>query len=143
MRNGVAIFITAIVVVFLIIILNPNFASNQETKLNEEIKNNEKIIKTGSISFIESYYVNQVNSNYKGAFMSEYVEKHSDNDYLCITFDTLKRYKSIGEVKYNNIECDGFVYMKKKDIYNHKVYFYCSEEYISENYNILNDLDCY
>lgn len=143
MRNGIAIFIVAIIIVFLIIILNPNFASDEETKLNDEIKNNEKIVKNGSINFIESYYVKQINSNYKGAFMSEYVEKHSNNDYLCITFNTLKRYKSIGEVKYNNKVCDGFVYVQKKDIYNHKVYFYCDGEYVSENYSILNDLDCF
>jgi biopolymer transport protein ExbD len=143
MRNGVAIFIVLIIVAFVIIILNPNFASNKETKLNEEIKNNEKNVKAASINFIETYYVNELNSRYKSAFMTEYVSKYPDNDYFCITFDALKKYKSITDVKYNNVSCDGFVYLKKDDVYNHIVYFYCDGEYVSENYNMVNELDCF
>ena len=40
MRNGVAIFIVVIIIALIVIILNPNFASNEETKLSEEIKTN-------------------------------------------------------------------------------------------------------
>ena len=143
MRNGVAIFIVVIIIALIVMILNPNFASNEETKLSEEIKTNEKNVKFASVNFIETYYVNELNSKYKSAFMTEYVLKHSDNDYLCVTFDALKRYKSIVDVKYNNVSCDGFVYLKKKDVYNHAVYFYCDGEYVSENYNMINELDCF
>ena len=143
MRNGVAIFIVVIIIALIVIILNPNFASNEETKLSEEIKTNEKNVKFASVNFIETYYVNELNSKYKSVFMTEYVLKHSDNDYLCVTFDALKRYKSIVDVKYNNVSCDGFVYLKKKDVYNHAVYFYCDGEYVSENYNMINELDCF
>ena len=70
MRNGVAIFIVVIIIALIVIILNPNFASNEETKLSEEIKTNEKNVKFASVNFIETYYVNELNSKYKSAFMT-------------------------------------------------------------------------
>ena len=57
MRNGVAIFIVVIIIALIVIILNPNFASNEETKLSEEIKTNEKNVKFASVNFIETYYL--------------------------------------------------------------------------------------